>query len=336
MEEADLKVVDMIKTKCFMDDINIDAKYEENIKINIKKAEKILANGGFSFKKWIKSGDKGEKELAESETGLTGVNKSLGMSWKTEADKLVYRLKLNFSKKTRNRYVSPYTTKETLDDDFPEKMTKRLALKLNHSVFDPASLIQPWIFKLRLAFREILFYQKENDCTGWDNPLPLKFRLRWLQLTKEMFDLETLEFNRSIVPRNYDPNYKPTLCLFSDGSDLGQCACAYLVWKMKNGSFCVTLVTSRRKIASMTKITTHRSELNGGQLQTRLKTFLLQVLDIDIGEIYHIVDASIILGMIKSVSLKFDTYSAPRITEIQSNSDVNNWYWIQTKDTLQI
>ena len=118
-----------------------------------------------------------------------------------------------------------------------------------------------------------------------------------------MFDLETLEFNRSIVPRNYDPNYKPTLCLFSDGSDLGQCACAYLVWKMKNGSFCVTLVTSRTKIASMTKITTPRSELNGGQLQTRLKTFLLQVLDIDIGEIYHIVDASIILGMIKSISL---------------------------------
>ena len=36
--------------------------------------------------------------------------------------------------------------------------------------------------------------------------------------------------------------------------------------------------------------------------------------------------------MIKSISLKFDTYSAPRITEIQTNSDVNNWYWIQTKD----
>ena len=101
---------------------------------------------------------------------------------------------------------------------------------------------------------------------------------------------------------------------------------------MKNGFFCVTLVTSRTKIASMTQITAPISELNGGQLQTRLKTFLLQVLDIDIGEIYHIVDASIILGMIKSVSLKFDTYSAPRITEIQSNSDVNNWYWIQTKD----
>ena len=84
-----------------MDDINITAKYKENLDDKISKAEEIMKKGGFSFKKWSKSGDKGEKELGYSETGLS---KSLGMSWKTELDKLVYRVKLNFSKKSRNRY----------------------------------------------------------------------------------------------------------------------------------------------------------------------------------------------------------------------------------------
>ena len=145
-----------------------------------------MKNGGFPFKKWIKCGDIGEKELGKSETGVT---KSLGMSWKTETDKLVYRVKLNFSKKSRNRYSAPYTTLESLEEDFPKKMTKRIALKLNHTIFDPAMLLQPWVFKLRLAFRDILFHERENNSSSWDAALPDKFRTEWLDLTKEMFEL---------------------------------------------------------------------------------------------------------------------------------------------------
>ena len=174
------KVAKMIKEKCFMDDVNIDAKYTENLDDNIAKAEEIMKNGNFVFKKWIKSGDKGEKELGKSESGVT---KSLGMSWKTENDKLVYRVRLNFSKKTRNRYSGKFTTRETLEEDFPKKMTKRLALKLNHTIFDPAMLIQPWIQKLRLSFRDILIYERETGISSWDAELPDKFRNEWLQLT---------------------------------------------------------------------------------------------------------------------------------------------------------
>ena len=93
-------------------------------------------------------------------------------------------------------------------------MTKRLALKLNHTIFDPAMLLQPWILKLWTAFRNILIYEKENK-------LPYRFREEWLKLTTEMFDLEALKFDRSLVPRGYDKSKKPTLVLFSDGSDKG-------------------------------------------------------------------------------------------------------------------
>ena len=324
------KVADMLKNKCFMDDVNIGAKYTEDLNENISKAEEIMKNGGFSFKKWVKSGDVGEKELGQAESSAS---KSLGMFWKTEHDKLVYKIKLNFSKKSRNRYSDPDTTLESLEIDFPKKMTKRLALKLNHTVFDPANLLQPWIFKMRLAFREILFYEKENNCSSWDAELPVHFRAEWIELTKEMFKLESLEFDRSLVPRGYDSSKKPYLVLFSDGSDKGQCVAAYLVWSMiDTDENCVTLVTSRTKIASMTKITTPRSELNAAQLQSRLKTWLLSTLDLELGGIFHIVDASIILGMITNISLKFDTYTAPRITEIQTNTEIESWFWVETKE----
>ena len=79
------KVADMLKNKCFMDDVNIGAKYTEDLNENISKAEEIMKNGGFSFKKWVKSGDVGEKELGQAESSAS---KSLGMFWKTEHDKL--------------------------------------------------------------------------------------------------------------------------------------------------------------------------------------------------------------------------------------------------------
>ena len=165
-------------------------------------------------------------------------------------------------------------------------------------------LIQPWILKLRLAFREILIHEKENDVSSWDAALPNKFRDDWLKMCKEMFELETLEFDRSVVPRGYDPKNKPTLVMFSDGSDKGQCVVAYLVWRMLDKpDNVVSLVTSRTKISSMTKITTPRSELTAAQLQSRLKVWLLNILNIEVGCVVHIVDASIILGMITANNL---------------------------------
>ena len=327
-KEISETVAKMIVNNCIMDDINVDCKYEEDINENIKKAEQILANGKFSFKKWIKSGDKAEKNFDNDES----VTKSLGISWKTEADLLVYRIKLNFSKKKRNRYSDPDTTLMTLDDDFPLDMNKRIALKLNHSLFDPANLVQPWLLKLRLSFRDILFYERENNYSDWDRALPQHFRDQWLQLTRELFQLESLEFPRSVVPRGYDSSIKPILVLFSDGSDLGQCAVAYLVWTMQNGSHHVSLVTSRTKIASMTKISTPRSELAASQLQSRLGTWLIEEMNIEVGEVLHLVDASIVLGMIRNVSLKFDTYTAPRVTEIQTSTNIEEWFWVDTKE----
>ena len=95
-----------------------------------------------------------------------------------------------------------------------------------------------------------------------------------------MFQLEALEFERSLIPEGYDYGKKPTLVLFSDGSDLGQCCVAYFVWDMLDGTRKVSLVTSRTKIAAMMEITTPRSELTAAQLNTRLKVWLLNILKV--------------------------------------------------------
>ena len=98
-ESISPEVALMIKKDCVMDDINVSAKYSENLDDNITKAEQILAPGKFQFKKWMKSGEPGEKQIQGSD-----ISRSLGLYWKTELDVLTFRIKLNFSKKKHNRY----------------------------------------------------------------------------------------------------------------------------------------------------------------------------------------------------------------------------------------
>ena len=71
-------------------------------------------------------------------------------------------------------------------------------------------------------------------------------------------------------------------------------------------------------------------ELISAQISTRLRCWLRDEMNIQFGKVYHIVDSSIILGMITNVSLKFDTFTAPRVTEIQMNTNVDEWVWTAT------
>ena len=202
------EVSKMIKKDCFMDDVNINSKYGEDIDVKIKQAEAIMAEGGFKFKEWVKSGSPGEKQIGEA------VTKALGMYWNTGEDKIMYKVRINFGKKVRNRRTQEDSTKESLEKDFPKVFTKRIALKLAHSVFDPANLIQPFLLKIRLAYRDIIVEEKLEHKTSWDDEKSNKTRDRWLKLAQEMYELENIRFDCSVVPKGYDSEVKPMLLLF--------------------------------------------------------------------------------------------------------------------------
>ena len=157
-----------------MDDCNISAKYGEDLDVKIKQAEAIMAEGGFLFKEWVRSGDPGEKEIGKE------LSKALGVYWRTQEDKGVYKVKVIFGKKIRNRRNKPYITADTIEEDFPKKFTNHLALKL----------------KLRLLYREIIVREKLSGNAGWDEELPDSVRDAWVKIAKEMYELVKITFNR--------------------------------------------------------------------------------------------------------------------------------------------
>ena len=130
----------------------------------------------------MKSGSPGEKQIGET------VTKALGMYWDTGEDRIMYKVRINFGKKVRNRRTEKDCSKESIEKDFPKVFSKRIALKLAHSVFDPANLIQPFLLKMRLAYRDIIVEEKLENKASWDDEKPDKTRARWLNLAKEMYE----------------------------------------------------------------------------------------------------------------------------------------------------
>ena len=110
----------------------------------------------------------------------------------------------------------------------------------------------------------------------------------------ELFDLEDIEFSRSIWPKEETVG-KPSLVCFSDGSELAFGTTVYIRWLLKSGSYWSSLVISKSKIGPKNRITVPRMELNGAVLAKRLREFVVSHVNLEFEEIFHLVDSSTIL-----------------------------------------
>ena len=85
-----------------MEDVIAKSNYGENLDDNIKKAEAIMEQGGWKIKELTKCGCPGEKQLGKE------VSKAL----------IVYKARIKFGKKYRNRRDQPFLTSGTIETGF--------------------------------------------------------------------------------------------------------------------------------------------------------------------------------------------------------------------------
>ena len=125
---------------------------------------------------------------------------------------------------------------------------------------------------------------------------------------------------------------KPTLILFSDGSDAAFGAVAYIRWEISRGVFDASLLTAKNRIAPRRKLTTPQLELCGALIGSRLRMTIADNMDFSFSRIFHLVDSSIVRAQIQKESYGFATFVATRIGEIQSLTDPAEWWWIPTDE----
>lgn len=100
-------------------------------------------------------------------------------------------------------------------------MTKRALLSQVARFYDPIGFAAAFLIRAKIGLQEL--WQLGID---WDEePLPA-VRSKWLDLFKEIQELDKIGFKRCLVPSEIPE--LPVLCVFSDASQEAFGACAYI------------------------------------------------------------------------------------------------------------
>ena len=140
------------------------------------------------------------------------------------------------------------------------------------SLYDPLGLLTPFTLQAKLLMRELILEQRSHvnvyDKEIWDIHIHDQLYTKWKSYFFNMFKISRLTFERCVKPRMSVG--KPMLILFSDGSKCSYGSCAYIRWKLENGTFFSSLLLAKSRLAPTKQLTIPRIELNGCVISCRL------------------------------------------------------------------
>ena len=276
---------------------------------------KVLASGGFRVKGWTSNRVLIEDYSVQDESSSEGMKlllneaaeKVLGLVWDSLNDVFSYKVNVQLAK-----------FGQTANSNMPERMTKRMILSQIARIFDPLGFAAAFIIKAKMGMQHL--WLKGVD---WDEQLTPEEHNKWMELFKEMKELNEVKIERCSTPPNAVGN--PVLCIFSYASVEAFGTCAYSRWPLSDGKFDVTFIAAKSRVAPLKQLTIPRLELQAAVLATRLGKTILEESRFQFEKVVYFLDSMIVLAWICSQARTFKTFVSTRIGEIQSNSDPAQW-----------
>ena len=143
--------------------------------------------------------------------------------------------------------AGPDLTKQELMTNPPHVITRRQFYSQIQSLFDPVGLGSPVL----LVGKILLLKTWENglEKLSWDDALPEPLVKEMIEFFIQLYELESIHFPRSLMPKNVEVIGKPDLVTFSDGSVLAFGAVSYIRWKISDNTWWSSIILSKSKIA---------------------------------------------------------------------------------------
>ena len=309
----------------YVDDICDSVSTVEKAQQLTTDIDEVLASGGFKVKGWISNRDLGDDDSIGIEDSTSGLKlltneiaeKVLGLLWDHLKD--VFTFKVNVE------LLNPEPIFK-LNSSGP-RMTKRKILSQIARIFDPLGFAAAFTVKAKIGMQRL--WQKGVD---WDEQLPADEEGKWIELFAEMRELNDVTIERCLTPPNAVGN--PMLCIFSDASVEAFGACAYNRWSLGDGTFGVTFIAAKSRVAPLKQLTIPRLELQAAVLATRLGKTIVEESRFVFEKVVYFVDSTIVLAWIRSQARSFKTFVSTRIGEIQSNSDPAEWKHIPGEENV--
>ncbi|XP_066940966.1 uncharacterized protein [Macrobrachium rosenbergii] len=196
---------------------------------------------------WVSNNSKFNEDIGinQEKLNLHDVN-VLGISWNSVSDE-----------------ISLYQSKKVCKEEcMHHQITKRLALSVISSVFDPLGFLSPVLIKGKL------FIQKLWKCKySWDEQLPESLVQEFQSICQSLSQISAIKFPRCVI----NPNISD-LHIFCDSSAVAYGLVAYAV---DSGNKSSNLLMSKVRVAPSPPLTIPKLELLALTLATRLAETLL-------------------------------------------------------------
>ena len=240
--------VNIVQRDFYVDDLITSVDTTSTAIQSTRELSKLLHKGGFHLHKWISNSHDVMKTITNTERAITDVD--------LELDNLPVQRTLGLKwNVTKDAFV------------FMPKLENKV---------DPCGFLSPFVLRAKCVIQEL--WRKGLD---WDDTLPYDMQLKWTQWLSEVEKLNTLK-----IPRHHTAltsNVQQTeIHMFSDASERGFGAVAYLRYTSNNNIVCSFIAAKSRVAPIKPALSIPRLELQGALLVVRLWNSVKCEIDIPI------------------------------------------------------
>ena len=287
-----------------------DSTFEASVKLN--EACALMKEAGMSLSKWSSNSKNLIDKFGETFTQY-GENESvkiLGMQWFSSQDCF------SFNEVNAGSLIELVPT-------------KRAVLSLIARCFDPLGFVSPFIMVAKILFQDVWRLGLK-----WDEVLPEELQnkfQKWFQGFERLSSwkiqwcyFQNLSWNNMTVIE---------LHAFGDASEKRYGACVYLRIPLQDGSYNVSFIVGRGKVAPIKRVSLPWLELLGALLCARLLEFVRSALHFGSEVVYYCwTGSTVALSWIKGDPKQWKVFVANRVVEIQSVTSPDCWHHCPGKD----
>ena len=304
--------VSTIHNNFYMDDLLKSTSTPEEASALASELTDVLKKGGFRLTKWISNDptvlsiippeDRSDK-LKDVDGKQLPVESALGITWDVCSDSFKFRIHVK-----------------------PKPFTRRGMLSELSSLYDPCGFTAPVLFRAK-CFLQVL---SVRQCK-WDDLLPQNIKDQWILWKSALTDLESKSVPRCFIPMTHQTSQEYQLHLFSDASETGYAAVAYLRIKDSSEATHVAFVLGKSRLAPTKTVSIPRLELTAAALAAKMATFIKEELEVQLKQITFWTDSMTVLQYLNNTKRRFKVFVANRLSVIRDHSNINQWRHVSTK-----
>ena len=203
--------------------------------------------------------------------------------------------------------------------------TKRGIVGDVSKVFDILGWISPAIVPMKALFQEMW-----ELGIGWDDPVPVPYRVRHERWREELPLLSRVTINRCYFA--LEPTVQVSLQGFCDASKVAYACVIYIRATYSNRPPTCKLVVAKSKVAPLKELTIPRLELCGAALLARLMESTRQALGLPVECCSAWCDSTIVLAWLDGSPKRYKSYVKNRLIKVNELLPPECWKHVPTQE----